>query len=96
MPEMLTLMLSASFGVMNSHLSDLLAKGHMAVSAEKLGPPLGSFPVGPVEGVAVVGVPILCSDAGWTLQLAERCFGHPGRFGPQHDAKVTRSLLKAL
>lgn len=71
----------------------------MAIGVEGLGPPLspllGSFSVELVEEVAVVGVPVLCGDAGGTLQLAERRLGHPGGFGPQHDVKVSRSLLKA-
>lgn len=71
----------------------------MAVGAEGLGSPLGpllgSFSVELVEDMAVVGVPVLCGDAGGTLQLAERRLGHPGGFSPQHNVKVSRSLLKA-
>lgn len=81
------------------HLANLLAKGGMALSAERFGPPLdplpGSFSVERVEEAGVVGGPVLCGDASGTLQVVERRLGHPGGSGSQHSVKVSRRLLKA-
>ena len=74
------------------HLANLLAKGGVSLSAERLGPPLqgsllGDLCIELLEEVGVVGGPVLGSDAGGALQLVDRHLGQSAGSGSQHGVK---------